>query len=343
MKHYIAVNAAVLDPVIKEHPMIDIFEDAPERALDWAQNGQGAALATVVETWGSAPRRVGAQLAISETGEMQGSVSGGCVEGAVVIEAIEAIEEGQPRLLEYGVSDGDAFAVGLACGGKMRVLVEPIAAAGLPLPVLIDLVKARAARTPVAYVVSLEKGGGRLHHDGFENRFRLDRSGVEEDGDLFVAIHNPPLRLIIVGAVHIAQALVPMAQIAGFDAVVIDPREAFGSAVRFPGAHILNDWPDAAIEQVGIDTRSAVVLLTHDPKLDDPALHLALRSDAFYIGALGSKRTHAGRVARLEDAGFSPADIARIAAPVGLDIGAAGPPEIAVSILAQMVQSLRQQ
>ncbi len=322
---------------------MDIFEDAPERAYAWAQAGRGAALATVIETWGSAPRRVGAQLAISGDGEMQGSVSGGCVEGAVVVEALEALEDGTSRVLEYGVSDGDAFAVGLACGGKIRVLVEPIGEKGMPFDILAELVKARADRQPVGYAVSLGDGGrgARLVRDGYDNRFRMDRSGVEEDGDTFVAIHNPPLRLILVGAVHIAQALVPMAQIAGFDPIVIDPREAFGSQARFPGARVINDWPDAALKDVGVDTRSAVVLLTHDPKLDDPALHIALRSGAFYIGALGSKRTHAARVSRLEDAGFSEADIARIAGPVGLDIGAAGPPEIAVSILAQMVQSLR--
>ncbi|WP_348656055.1 XdhC family protein [uncultured Sulfitobacter sp.] len=320
---------------------MEIFENAPERAYAWAQAGRGAALATVVETWGSAPRRVGAQLAIAADGEMQGSVSGGCVEGAVVVEALEAIEDGAPRLLEYGVSDGDAFAVGLACGGKIRVLVEPVGEKAMPFDVLGDLVRARAARQPVAYQVPLSGGVGRLVTGGYADRFRMDRSGVEEDGDTFVAIHNPPLRLVIVGAVHIAQALVPMAQVAGFDAVVIDPREAFGSQARFPDAQVINDWPDAAMDTVGVDTRSAVVLLTHDPKLDDPALHVALRSDAFYIGALGSKRTHASRVARLEEAGFTAADIARINGPVGLDIGAASPPEIAVSILSQMIQALR--
>ena len=320
---------------------MEIFENAPERAYAWAQAGRGAALATVVETWGSAPRRVGAQLAIAADGERQGSVSGGCVEGAVVVEALEAIEDGAPRLLEYGVSDGDAFAVGLACGGKIRVLVEPVGEKAMPFDVLGDLVRARAARQPVAYQVPLSGGVGRLVTGGYADRFRMDRSGVEEDGDTFVAIHNPPLRLVIVGAVHIAQALVPMAQVAGFDAVVIDPREAFGSQARFPDAQVINDWPDAAMDTVGVDTRSAVVLLTHDPKLDDPALHIALRSDAFYIGALGSKRTHASRVARLEEAGFTAADIARINGPVGLDIGAASPPEIAVSILSQMIQALR--
>lgn len=320
----------------------NVVDRAPEQALDWHRAGRGVALATVVETWGSAPRRVGAQLVISADGEMQGSVSGGCVEGAVMVEALEALEDGKPRLLEYGVSDGDAFAVGLACGGTIRILVEPVGETGLQPAVLEDLVAARADRVPAAYVTSLSTGGGALVDTGAHDaRFRADRSGVEEDGDTFVAIHNPPLRLAVVGAVHIAQALVPMARIAGFDPVVIDPRGAFGSEARFPGETILDDWPDEALTEYGLDMRTALVLLTHDPKLDDPALHLALKSDCFYIGALGSTRTHAKRVARLEEAGFSADDIGRIHGPIGLDIGAASPAEIAVSILAQMLQVLR--
>ncbi|MEO0666970.1 MAG: XdhC family protein [Pseudomonadota bacterium] len=316
-------------------------ETAPEQALAWARGGTGAALATVVETWGSAPRRAGSQMVVSGAGEMMGSVSGGCVEGAVVVEAMEALEDGTPRLLEYGVSDGDAFAVGLACGGTIRVLVEPVGDA-MPTGMLDALVAARAARTPAAYVVDLESWDRRLDHDGHAHRFACDRTGVDADGRTFVAIHNPPLRLAIVGGVHIAQALVPMARLAGYDPVIIDPREAFGSAARFPGERLINDWPDEALAEVGLDTRTALVLLTHDPKLDDPALHLALRSGAFYIGALGSTRTHAKRVARLEEAGFGADDIARIHGPIGLDIGAASPAEIAVSILGQMVQTLRQ-
>lgn len=317
-------------------------EMIPEQALAWVDAGQGAVLATVIDTWGSAPRRVGAQLVVCGQGNMQGSVSGGCVEGAVVVEALEALEIGAPRLLEYGVSDGDAFAVGLACGGTIRILVEPIGAGGMPVQTLRDLVAARAARRAVAYEVALDGGTYALTHDGHADRFRMDRSGLSEDGQHFIAIHNPPLRLIIVGAVHIAQALVGMAQAAGFDPLVVDPREAFGSEARFPDASIINDWPDAALRTIGVDGRCAVVLLTHDPKLDDPALHIALASDAFYIGALGSKRTHASRVERLTEAGFSPSQIGRIHGPVGLNIGASGPAEIAVSILAQMIQTLRQ-
>ena len=314
-------------------------ERAPELALQWHVAGRGAVLATVVETWGSAPRRAGSQMVVSGDGQIEGSVSGGCVEGAVMVEALEALEVGEARMLEFGVSDGDAFAVGMACGGTIRILVEPVGAV-LPIEILMELVDARAGRVAVAYVVDIEAGERVIVREGFEAGFRMDRSGLEEDGR-FVAIHNPSLRLIIVGAVHIAQALVPMAHIAGFDPVIVDPRAAFGSEARFPGQRIVAEWPDEALHEIGLDARTGVVLLTHDPKLDDPALVAALGSEVFYIGALGSKRTHASRVARLEQAGFTQSDIARIHGPVGLDLGAAGPAEIAVSVLAEVVQVLR--
>ncbi|MCM2560969.1 XdhC family protein [Lutimaribacter sp. EGI FJ00015] len=312
----------------------------PEIALDWHRAGKGAALCTVVQTWGSAPRRVGSQLVVSGLGEIQGSVSGGCVEGAVIVEALEALEDGAHRLLEFGVSDGDAFAVGLACGGTIRVLVEPVGSV-LPEHVLADLVEARAARQAVAIEADLENGSRRLLRDGYRERFRMDRSGFEDDDRLFVTIHNPPLRMLVVGAVHIAQGLVPIARVAGYEPVLIDPRETFGSEDRFPGETIVNEWPDDGVRAFGLDARTALVLLTHDPKLDDPALAEALRSDVFYIGALGSTRTHAKRVERLAEAGFSNAEIARIHGPVGLDIGAANPGEIAVSIMAEITRVLR--
>ncbi|RKF15214.1 XdhC/CoxI family protein [Roseovarius spongiae] len=315
------------------------FDDIPETALAWRRAGKGAALATVVETWGSAPRRVGAQLAISGEGDMAGSVSGGCVEGAVITEALDAIESGERVLLEYGVSDGDAFAVGLACGGTIKVLVEPVGGA-MPEALLAELVAARAAREPVAHVTG-EGVTPRLDREGHGERFRADRSGIEADGKTCVIIHNPPLRLLVVGAVHIAQALAPMARIAGYDPVLIDPRPAFAAPGRFPGERIIEDWPDEGVRGFGLDTRTALVLLTHDPKLDDPALMAALGSDAFYVGALGSTRTHAKRVERLRAAGLDQAAIARIHAPIGLDIGAAGPAEIALSILAEMTRVLR--
>ncbi len=310
-------------------------------ARDWHQAGRAVAVATVIETWGSAPRPVGSLLIIDGDGHMEGSVSGGCVEGAVIMEALEAIPTGEARLLEFGVSDDEAFAVGLACGGRIRVLVEPVGGA-MPVALLDQLVEAIAAKTPIAYVIDLASQACKLAYpDDYPDRFRGDRSGLEEDGHTFVAIHNPPLRMIVVGAVHIAQALMPMARACGFDPVLIDPRGAFGSAERFPGETILEDWPDAAMEQLAPDTRTAVVTLTHDPKLDDPAIMQTLQSKAFYLGCLGSKRTHVKRVARLEEAGFSGDDIARIHAPVGLDLGGRAPAEIAVSIMAQVITSLR--
>ena len=316
-------------------------DQIPETALAWHDAGRGAALATVIETWGSAPRQPGSQLAISGAGEIAGSVSGGCVEGAVVAEALEAIADGQPRVLTYGVSDDDAFAVGLACGGTIRILVEPVGAA-LPRAMLEQIVAARAARQPIAYAVVPGDDARRLAGPAdYPDRFRADKSGLEEDGT-FVTLFNPPLRLLIVGAVHIAQALMPMAKLAGYDPVLIDPREAFASASRFPETRLRHDWPDEAVRAEGLDARTAVVTLTHDAKLDDPAIRTVLASDAFYLGCLGSTRTHAKRLDRMREAGVAESDLSRIHAPVGLDIGAKSPAEIAVSILAQITAVLRQ-
>ena len=316
--------------------------DLPKLALDWHRAGRGVAIATVVQTWGSAPRPTGSQLVIDSNGAMEGSVSGGCVEGAVILEAIGAIADGNTRLLEFGVSDNDAFAVGLACGGEIKVLVEPVGTA-IPVAVLADLVARRAQAEPVAYVTNLQQGGPALQpQPAFPERFRMDRSGIQDDGQTFVGIHNPPLRLAIIGAVHIAQYLAPMARACGYTPILIDPRPAFASQDRFPDEMLVDAWPDAALEALALDARTAVVTLSHDPKLDDPAVIGALRSNVFYLGCLGSKRTHAKRLLRLSDAGFSDADLARIHGPVGLDIGGRQPAEIAVSIVAQMTQQLRQ-
>jgi xanthine dehydrogenase accessory factor len=317
-------------------------DSIPETALAWHLAGRGAALATVIETWGSAPRPVGSLLAISGTGEIAGSVSGGCVEGAVVAEAQSALADGRPRLLTYGVSDETAFAVGLACGGTIRVLVDPVGE-GLPADMLAALVEARAARRPVALRTHLDQWERQLDppDETTRARFRADRSGVDEDG-WFTAIHNPPLRLIVVGAVHVAQPLVVMARLCGYDPVLIDPRDAFGSAARFPGETILNDWPDEALAALAPDARTAIVTLTHDPKLDDPAIRAALGSPAFYLGSLGSTRTHAKRLDRLRAEGVNEAALARIHAPVGLDIGAKSPAEIALSVMAEITRTLRQ-
>jgi xanthine dehydrogenase accessory factor len=314
-------------------------DDILSIALDWHRAGRGVAVATVVDTWGSAPRPVGSQLVIDDTGAMEGSVSGGCVEGAVVVEALDALADGQVCTLEYGVSDDAAFTVGLACGGTIRIMIEPVGPV-MPVACLEALVAAKTARQAVVYVAHLDGKRQVIERGkGYEDRFVVDRSGFE--GDTFIAVHNPLLKIIVVGAVHIAQALVPMARLAGFDVTVVDPRSAFGSTSRFPDTALVEEWPDDALTQIGVDARTAVVTLTHDPKLDDAALHEALKSEAFYIGSLGSTRTHAKRVARLSDAGFPQADIDRICAPVGLNIKAKSPAEIAVSIIAQIVQTLR--
>lgn len=317
---------------------MDDLERMPEVALEWHRAGRGAVFATVVETWGSAPRGVGSQLVVSGAGEMEGSVSGGCVEGAVVLEAMEMVGGTTGRMLEFGVSDDEAFAVGLACGGRIKIWVEPVAAMGEAL--LAEVVDARAGRSAVAYCVDVETGAREVARHGHEDRFRSDKSGM--DGDVFVHIHNPPLRMIVVGAVHVAQALVPVARMAGYDPVLVDPRPAFGAQARFPGERIVEDWPDEALDALGLDARTCVVTLTHDPKLDDPAIETALRSEVFYLGCLGSKRTHAKRVDRLAANGFTQAEIARIHGPVGLNIGGRGPGEIAVSIMAEVTQVLRQ-
>lgn len=313
-------------------------DDIPEIALGWSREGRDVALAIVTTTWGSAPRPVGSLLAIDGDGAMAGSVSGGCVEGAVVAEAMDAVNDGQSRTLEFGVSDEDAFAVGLACGGRIAVRIDPVGGT-LPQSILAELVAARAARRAVAHVIDTATGTHRIAPgSAFPERFRADRSGFEDDGTIFVAVHNPPLRLAVVGAVHIAQPLLVMARLAGYDATLIDPRPAFAAAERFPGETIAEDWPDEALSALTPDARTAVVTLTHDPKLDDPAIRVALGSDAFYIGCLGSTRTHAKRLERLHDL----PGLERIRAPVGLDIGARTPAEIAISVMAELTQALRQ-
>jgi xanthine dehydrogenase accessory factor len=318
-------------------------DEAPEAALAFVEAGLGAALATVIETWGSAPRPAGSQLAIGGDGALVGSVSGGCVEGAVATEARDAIDDGTPRLLEYGVADDDAFAVGLACGGTIRVLVEPIGGAGPDAALLTEIVEARAARRPLVYAVRpgdwsrrLISGPGDPLWPEAEAALRADRSGFV--GEWFLQALNPPPRLVIVGAAHVAQHLAPMARIAGFDVTVVDPRAAFATEARFPGTRLMVDWPDEALAEIGLDTRVAVVTLTHDPKIDDLAIEATLASDAFYLGCLGSRKTHAQRLERL--AALGPA-LERIHAPVGLAIGARTPAEIAVSIVAELVAGLR--
>jgi xanthine dehydrogenase accessory factor len=321
-------------------------DDVLEQALAWVSAGRVVALATVVGTWGSSPRPAGSQMAVDEAGAFVGSVSGGCVEGAAVTEALDVLKQGRPRLMDVGISNDRAWEVGLACGGRLQIFVERA-----PDPVTL---RALLEERPIALVTDLQSGRRALVRDGVpsgdlaldsrvvtavQGYLREDRAGTIDDRvhPLFVNVFNRPLRLVVVGAVHIAQALAPMAAAAGFDVTVIDPRRAFSTPERFPAVRLVHQWPDGALAAFGLDTRTAVVTLTHDPKLDDPALEAALKSEAFYIGALGSRKTQDARLKRLKELGFDDDALKRIHGPVGLDLGGRAPAEIAVAILGQIV------
>ena len=292
--------------------------DVLEALKQWEIDGKNAVLATVVSAWGSAPRRPGSQMAIREDGHIVGSVSGGCVEGDVIAQALEIMDRdgSDPaavvRQADYGVSDASAWAVGLACGGKIRVHLHQ------PAPGFAAQTLRTMADTGIAEV-ALDVG----------------------EAEAVQVTYAAPLRLLILGGVHIAQALVALAPTVGLSPTIIDPRGGFASPERFPGIPLVTQWPDEAVAAFGIDARTAVVALTHDEKLDDPALIAAFASKAFYIGALGSRRTQSQRRERMLNAGISDADYHRLYGPIGLDIGAANPPEIALAILAQIIAALR--
>ena len=336
-------------------------QEVLERAVEWLTRGRKVAIATVIGTWGSSPRRPGSQMAVSDRRDICGSVSGGCVEGAVVEEAQEVLQSGDARVLEYGVSDQEAWAVGLACGGRIRVYLE-VGNGEVLQSILGGIV---AERTPVL-ATNVSTGERRVlfpfgedDPDGAEGPQedspelvddemargvvgRGDLTVLERsDGPVFLRVYSPPLRLVIVGAVHIAQPLAGMARAAGLDVVVVDPRKAFATADRFPETRLVHRWPGEALEELNLDQRTAVVTLTHDPKLDDPGLLAALPSAAFYVGALGSRRTQARRVERLREAGLTATEVGRIHGPIGLDLGGETPSEIAVAILAEIIATRR--
>jgi len=341
------------------------------QALAWRAAGRKVALATVARTWGSSPRPAGSKLAVSDAGELVGSVSGGCIEGAVAQEALEVMASGVSRVVDFGVSDETAWEVGLACGGRVEVFVEAVgepvdeARRGVSPAVLAELLDARRTGRPVVLVTPLDGGAHRLvalstaeppvqqapvqpvQNDEIAAAVaavgRRDQAEVIEVGGR-ACLFEPQLparRLIIVGAVHVAQPLAEMAGLAGFAVTIVDPRRAFATAARFPGQALVVRWPDAALAELAPDARTAVVTLTHDPKLDDPALVAALATPAFYVGCLGSQKTHAARRTRLGAGGIAEPALARLRGPVGLRIGARTPAEIAVSILAEIVAALR--
>jgi len=294
----------------------------------WRASGHRTAIATVIQTWGSAPRRRGAHLVVRDDGLFEGSVSGGCVEGDVIAQSVEAIAAGKSRRLDYGVSEARAWEVGLACGGQISVFVQPIDENGFPSALLEQVMQSRKAGQRLTVTTDLQSG--------------QSATGEHPGTTTFIQTYDPPLRLAIIGAVHISQALLPMAMQLGYQTLIIDPRTAFATAERFPSAAIDTRWPDEVLTEWKPDGASAVIALTHDPKLDDPGLSIALASPAFYIGALGSRRTHAARLERLGAAGFKPEALARIHGPIGLSIGAANPAEIALSIMAGITAAWRQ-
>jgi len=324
----------------------------------WLAEGRRVALGTVVATWGSAPRPAGSRMAVNDLGGLAGSVSGGCVETAVVQAAQEVLKGGAPRLLRFGVADDTAWAVGLACGGTVEVFVEPLDRS------VFDVLRGAADRDEPAADATVIAGPGLGGHlalttggltaGALEGTVReAARSAAETalrsgqparlqagDAELFVDALTPAPTLVVVGGVHIATALVALARTLGYLTVVVDPRPAFANRERFPHVDRLEtSWPDEALGRIGLTSATAVAVLTHDPKLDDPALRVALPSAAFYVGALGSARTQAKRRARLIEAGLSDADLDRLRAPIGLDLGGRSPEEIALAVMAEVVAS----
>lgn len=287
--------------------------------------GAPLALATVVSTWGSAPRPRGGHMLVHQDGRFEGSVSGGCVESDILATAAEVIAGAPPQLKKYGIADASAWEVGLPCGGEISVLVQPVTAEGFD-PELFDRIEdARAAGDAFTVATDLDSG--------------QSKAGTESTGTMFVNRYDPPRRLLIIGAVQIAQPLAGLARELGIDVVVIDPRGRFLTEERFPGVRLDDRWPDEAVAAYRPGPSTAVVTLSHDIKIDDPALIEAVQRDTGYIGALGSKKSHAARVERLTAAGCTPEQIARIQGPVGISIGAVGPAEIALSVAAAMVQA----
>jgi xanthine dehydrogenase accessory factor len=286
------------------------------------------AVATVVATRRSAPRPVGSKLLVSESGEIEGSVSGGCVESDVVLVAQEVLAGAEPRLVTYGITDDMALGIGLPCGGEIDVFVEP---AGAPPP----------EQGVVLTVIAGEGVGEKLDDPELAERaLRRGRSHVIEleDVTVFADVFAPPPRLLVYGAVDTADALCRAAKLLGWTTIVADARARFATGERLPNAdEVLVAWPEEALAQVRPDLGTAVVVLTHDDKFDLPALRGALATDAFYIGALGSRRNQERRRELLREAGATDAELERISGPCGLDIGAESPAETALSILAEML------
>jgi xanthine dehydrogenase accessory factor len=321
----------------------------------WAGEGKEVAAATVVATTGSTPRREGARLLVSSTGDAWGSVSNGCVEGDVAAHAAEVLRTGRPHLASYGITDEFAFGVGLSCGGTVQIFIERWT--NLP-----RLLAGRPDEDFVGALATVMEGPGEGTH-GLLDRERGwvagdlpaslagplageataavdgERSHPAEVGEsrVFLEVVAPAPRLLIFGAGHTAEALAPAAAAAGFRVTICDPRPALALPEKYPTAEVMVGWPDELMSSIAPDRRTYAVVLAHDPKIEGPLLPLLLAAPVRYIGVLGSRRTHAGRVERLTGQGWPAEQVARLHGPVGLDIGAVTPEEVAVSIVAQLV------
>jgi xanthine dehydrogenase accessory factor len=327
----------------------------------WRADGkpQSIALATVIQTWGSSPRRAGAKMALTPDGKITGSVSGGCVEGAVYESGVDVLKSNRPQLLHFGVADETAWEVGLACGGSIDIFVKPLDEELFQSlrSVLVEeksavlLTVVHGPNELLGRELLVEENGnvtGSLTEDLDKQALALARETLakgesrramlNEDIEVFVEVVLPPPTLIAVGGVHITIALMALAKTLGYRTVVIDPRSAFGNDERFPDVdRVIQRWPDEAFQEIPLTRSTAVAMLTHDPKLDDPALKIALPSPAFYVGALGSKTTQAKRRQRLLEDGLTEEHLNQLHGPIGLKIGAGTPEEIALSIIAEVV------
>ena len=299
----------------------------------WLKEKRRIALATVISTWGSSPRPVGGQMAIDENGEIIGSVSGGCIEGAVISEGIDSIKDGKSRIKDYGISNDMAWEVGLACGGELKVLIQPL---NLEDEIVYSIVDSIKKRKTVKLKIDCSNGDRII-----DNTINNQISHFDKFNNEFIHIIDPKPRLFIIGAVHIAQALVSLANVADYEIILIDPRDHFATKDRFPNCKIINEWPDEALSKFHLDSSSHLVTLTHDPKIDDLALIFCMKKNFGYIGSLGSKKTHNKRCERLLEKGFDEIELSKIHAPIGLDIKAKTPAEIATSILAEIINYRR--
>ncbi|HYD56754.1 MAG TPA: XdhC family protein [Burkholderiales bacterium] len=295
-------------------------------AQKWRGEGHRAALGTIVKTWGSAPRPVGAMVAVRNDGQIVGSVSGGCVEDDLIEKVRERIfAAGRPQLITYGVTNEEATRWGLPCGGTLQLVIEPLAEhSGIA-----ELLKKIEARELVRRRLDMESGRAALESGRWQD-------ALEFDGRTLTSVHGPRWRLVLIGAGQLTRYLAEMAHMLDYHVTVVDPREEYAAGWDLASVPLDRGMPDDVVREMNLDGHSAVVALTHDPKLDDLALMEALKSAAFYVGAIGSKKNNDARRERLKEFDVSSEEIARLRGPVGLYIGSKTPPEIAVAILAEM-------